>query len=218
MRRVRILVLAAFAVLAVAAVASATASAARPEFEKALSFELTAGAGLLESTSGSKITCTSATAKGSVSAVDKKAVTVPRVIYKGCKEGASTCQTGTTAGEITTTEIAGKLVYTDTGKTMVGVLLEPKSAGGSFAEFKCGTVAGAVFGSVIPEMLPGELNLSKTECKLIFVQLGGIQKSQQIEGVGAKHHLSAFGLIESALESTQTVHWLPVGESNKVIA
>jgi hypothetical protein len=207
MGRSRIIGLAVVAMFIMSAVATASASAALPEWGFAAAatttFTSKAGAGTLESTSGTKVKCTSNTATGTLE--KPKAVKKVTVTYKGCKEGSNECKTtGSAKEEIVTGPIEGTLIYAGAGSTKASELLKHESGGGTFVEFKCGAgLTVKVTGEIIGEATP--INKSELTGKLTFEQAGGSQALQQENGVGAKKHLSAFGLVESGLESIETV-------------
>lgn len=207
MGRSRIIGLAVVAMFIMSAVATASASAALPEWAFAAAstttFTATSGAGTLESTSGTKVKCTSDTATGTLE--KPKAVKKVVVIYKGCKEGSNECKsTGAAKEEIVTGPIEGTLIYAGAGSTKAGELLKHEPGGGTFVEFKCGAgLAIKVTGEIIGEA--GPINKSELTGTLTFEQAGGVQKLQQENGTGTKKHLSAFGFVESGLESVETV-------------
>jgi hypothetical protein len=88
MRRVRTLGLVALAVFALAAVTSATATAALPEWLINSEFITSGGASTLETTTGTKVTCTDSTASGKVT-VPKRSL-YRKWFTKAAKKGSTT--------------------------------------------------------------------------------------------------------------------------------
>jgi hypothetical protein len=218
MMRVRWAGPALVAVFALSAVAVSSASAAKPEWlhaKKALTKAVTvtgkAGAGKLTSTAGTEIKCEANTSSGEIegSKSAKKIV----VKYTGCVEGTKKCKTtGAKEGEIVTNAVKGELVYVNKAKTIVGELLKPES-GEVFVAPNCGAEI-QVKGELIGEALP--LNTESTSGELDFVATNGVQKWQQIEEAGTKHHLSAFaGFVEAGLNSSES---LTFGEAVEISA
>jgi hypothetical protein len=135
------------------------------------------------------------------------------VVHEGCKEGINNCRTvGAKVGFIVTTALSGEVIYAGAGKTKPAWLLKP-SAGTKFAEFTCGGLSVEVTGPGVIGAFP-EVNKLQIEFALLFEQALGVQKLQQIARAGAKLHLSAFGFVESGLQSTEMVKF-PVAEELK---
>jgi len=169
--------------VAALAVSAASASAALPEFSVLKNtFTVTSGAGTLE-TSGAakvKVTCTSDTAAGEVTAA--KTVSKGSVLFKGCESAASKCTTsGLSEGEVKTVELLGTLGYISASKKEVGLRLEPASGkANNFAEFTCGTkkitVKNAVIGAITP------VNTSTKSYTYTLEQTKGVQAIKAFEG------------------------------------
>jgi hypothetical protein len=69
------------------------------------------------------------------------------VKFHGCKIfGSLPCQNGSEPGEIATNTLKGSLGYINKAKKEVGVLLEPATKKGAFAQFGCGGVITTVVG------------------------------------------------------------------------
>jgi hypothetical protein len=83
----------------------------------------------------STVECTSEHANGN--AVGSDEVANIRVLFTGCTAfGVPATSQGLQAGEIETRTLKGKLGYINKSNHEVGVLLEPTTAGGQFAEFE----------------------------------------------------------------------------------
>ena len=83
------------------------------------------------------VECAGETASGE--ATGTNGVTGIHVTFKGCSLfGAAPCHSkGAAAGEIVVNALKGSLGYINKAKHEVGVLLEPATAGGTFAYFQC---------------------------------------------------------------------------------
>jgi hypothetical protein len=169
------------AVLAFGALASANASAAQPQFfrggaplAETVTFTGTSGAGTLQ-TGTTKVTCSSDTSSGSTKGSTE--VTGVVVTFKGCVSSGFPCtSSGQASGTIVTNKLKGKLVgiFTETG---VGLLLEPETAGGLFAEFSCaGFISAKVKGSVIGIVEPVGKEQTTGTLKFTPETAGSVQK------------------------------------------
>jgi hypothetical protein len=74
-------------------------------------------------------------------------VTNVSVKFLGCKLfGSVPCSNGPDEGEILVKPLKGKLGYIDKAEKKVGLVLEPKTKKGDFANFTCGSIIGTVVG------------------------------------------------------------------------
>jgi hypothetical protein len=74
-------------------------------------------------------------------------VTNVAVKFLGCKLfGSVPCSNGPEEGEILVKPLKGKLGYIDKAEKKVGLLLEPKTKHGDFANFTCGSILSTVVG------------------------------------------------------------------------
>jgi len=206
MQRLKVLTLALAAVFAISAVAVASASAAPEWFQKGAKIAATKKIGLtaksktgqtptLETTGGTKVTCTSSqTVKGEIEGPRKVVKVV--VLYKGCESSGFKCNTaGKGAGEIETKEISGETIYLDSaakGHTKAGILFKENATSKEFAKFECTAfVKITVKGEVIGEATP--LNKEQATGELTFAQEKGVQQWRAIEEKAENKHLEALG-------------------------
>lgn len=168
---------AALAALALTAIAGASmASASEPKAEGTIpnGFTGAGGTGTLSITPSPSLTvhCTTSKSTGTVNTSTSINATV--VTFHGCTQSltGTECHTaGQPAGTIVTNTLHGTLVYLETGKNTVGVLLTP-TAGGTFATFDCPSFLGnehiTVTGQVLGHLSP--VNTSTTKYTLTFSQ------------------------------------------------
>jgi hypothetical protein len=173
------------------------------EFEKGaekVNFTSAGGEGVLETVSGTKITCKTQSATGKFdndSGVIKEVESV-LAKFEGCAIPAleTPCQSGSEIGKISTFLLKGPLGYISGEKTktpVVGQLLTPEKAKGFFAEFKCleggitvkvkgkeGSVEGKTGGNCI--IAPVEPpNTMSTTAKQVYKGSGGKQEPQHFQ-------------------------------------
>jgi hypothetical protein len=215
MQRIRIVVLTMVAVFATSAVAASSAAAVLPEFSPSSGVTLngTSGAGLLETKSGTKVTCTSNTDSGEITG--PKAVSKIKVTFKGCESGGFKCSTaGAASGELVTEELKATLGYINATTKEVGVDFTP--VGAKFIEFNCvgGIIEVTVTGSVICPVTP--INTKTKTFTVACRQEKGIQKPTKLVGELEDvlfTKIGALGLEEqSGEETTATVTATPEGE------
>lgn len=216
MQRLKFITLSLVAAFAISAVASASAWAG-PVWKKGgaelaapVAFEATSGEGKLENDKGSTVTCTSDLATGKAEAPGK--VSHVTVKFKGCKGPFNeTCGVG---GEIVSALLTGELVYLNAAHEKIGLLLKQNETTKEFANFKCGFGEVKVTGEVIGEITPPKVEA--TEGKLKYKQTAGEQEWHTIEGKAEPPDITLESEIfgskaESALQSEDTVKWLPAG-------
>ncbi|HST33082.1 MAG TPA: hypothetical protein VLJ80_06125 [Solirubrobacteraceae bacterium] len=181
MKRVGLTGMAAMWAVAATAVAASPAVAALPEFSNTgITFSGTAGAGTLETKSGTKVTCTAGKSTGTITGV--KTVSKIVITETGCKSSGFACQTPKAAsGELVTTELTGTLGDINASKKEVGVKLAP-TAGGKFIEFECvgGIIKVQVTGSGICPVTP--INTETTKFNFTCKQVKGVQAVTRFEG------------------------------------
>jgi hypothetical protein len=177
MLRARITCLAMFAVFVVMPVDGAAAVPAKPRFEfPAIKKQVASEGGttMLETVTGVKVTCKTATNSGTIPANGANAVREATVTFTGCEADGFKCKTaGAAAGEVRTNLLKGQLGYlgaVESGK--VGVDLVPE-AGELLAEISCagGFAKARLRGGLIGEIAP--LNVATKEFSLTFEQAGG---------------------------------------------
>lgn len=209
MRRMRLVGLALVAVLALSAVVAAAAQA-EPEFKKAGAKNgFTTSSGTGEMKAGSiTIKCTSDHSSGTISS--SKTVSGVVVTFEGCiaKEGSKECKTGASEdGVITTAELVGKLVETETGSD-VGLQLEP-SGGGSYVTVVANCLAvteSPVTGQIVGEVKP--LNTKSLTGEVIYRISSSKQQIRKYVYNGKSTSsavLKAFSILEAPLSTTETV-------------
>ncbi len=171
------------AVLAVGASGAVSASAALPEFSGPFgkTFTSKSGPSRLRAVGGKRVLCAADTNVGEVSGPKTGVVTVT---FTGCAMKKVPCNSpGASAGEIVSPTFAMKVGYINKSKKTVGIdLTEP--GGATFLLFSCapGTRV-AVIGSVIGRITPvNQLVTPSATFTLSFIQIGGIQKVQKLEG------------------------------------
>jgi hypothetical protein len=189
------------AMLLLSGFAAASASAASFEAEPSFPVKFTGsgGVGFLETKAGRVVTCTSTEATGEVSGTAE--VKKVSVRFKGCfaeRVALLSCQSaGQGSGEIVTNSIKATPVDLNAAKTEAGLLLEPETAGGLFAEFKCefGPIKETlkVKGSIIGKVPNAELNEFSETLHLEFNETKGTPTPNQVEGKGEKHVLLTKG-------------------------
>jgi hypothetical protein len=215
MKRIRIIGSALVAVLALSAVGASAASAALPEFTPSTGVKLTgtAGAGLLETVTGTKVTCTASTNSGEITGV--KTVSKVKVKFTGCESTGAKCNTtGAAVGELVTEELKATLGYLNAAKKEVGLDFVP--VGTKFIEFSCGTalVGVKVTGSVICRVTP--VNVKSATATVTCKQSKGIQEFTKFEGgetAVLKTQIGIEGLPQqSGEETTATVTATPEAE------
>lgn len=181
----------------------AAASASAASFEATPSFPVKftgkGGAGFLETKAGRSVTCLETEATGEVSGpTEVKNVSVH---FKGCfAEHVALLHCGTSAaasGEISTNAIKARPVDLNAAHTEAGLLLEPETAGGLFAEFKCELSPVKetlkVKGSIIGKVPTAELNEFHETLNLEFKETKGSPEPSQVEGAGERHVLLTEG-------------------------
>jgi hypothetical protein len=206
MSRTRIIGLALVAVFAMSAVAASAASAALPEFiptgkKFPVAFTSKSGVSILWTAGGKEIVCQSDTNKGNITGAKTDEVTVE---FFKCEEPALKVSCGT-SGTIKTNLLASTLGYLNAATHKVGLLLEPKTAGALFAEFKCSILTVKVSGSVICEITPVN-TVSHTfvlHCRHEKVKPFK-QEFNKFEGETATHELEALG-EKAGFESEDTI-------------
>jgi hypothetical protein len=181
MKRIRIIGLALVAAVALSAVGASAASAALPEFSPSSGVTLTgtSGAGLLETVTGTKVTCTASTNGGEITGA--KTVSKVKVKFTGCESTGAKCNTsGAASGELVTEELKATLGYLNASKKEVGLDFVP--VGTKFIEFSCGTalVGVKVTGSVICKVTP--VNMPTKTSTVTCKQAKGIQEFTKFEG------------------------------------
>ena len=97
---------------------------------------------------GKVVECKTEHATGEASGTDE--VTDVNVTFKGCvaATGYPATSPGHTPGEIVTFQLKGRLGYINKANHEVGVLLQPATAGGLFAEFEIGEEPGEILEKV----------------------------------------------------------------------
>jgi|SRR5271165_2305404 len=150
---------------------------------------------------GGEITCTAFSDSG----YTNTATTEDKVlsVFSGCSTAGKKCtsvQAKEKAGDITTFDLAGKLV--DLSGGAVGVDLTPES-GTELASFTCEGLVIHVTGSVYGELTPLE-KFSKKNSTVFEVTGGGVQKYTEAEGVKdvLETELNGAGPFESGQEAT----------------
>jgi hypothetical protein len=207
MQRLRFITLALVAAFAISAVAAGAAAAEKPEWRKGgvtltgkVKFTAKSGAGVLETTSGTKVECLKDEATGEIEGPNKAVNVV--VKYTGCTAGGFPCNK---VEEIKTEKTKGTLVYLKAAKkTPVGLLLEPET-GTVFAKFECIFTKHTVEGSVICEAKP--LNVQQTTGELICKKKAGEKGKQEwteVEEAAPEHFLTDNG-TRAALENTEEI-------------
>jgi len=164
-------------------------------------FTSAGGEGVLETVSGTKITCKTQSASGKYDQDTGVIKEVEGVIatFKGCELPliSASCQTvGSATGEISTKLLKGPLGYISGEKTktpVVGQELTPEKAKGAFAEFECGggavkvivhgkegAVEGKTGGNCIIAPL-SEVNVMSTTVSQTYSGSGGVQSPQHFQ-------------------------------------
>jgi hypothetical protein len=205
----RIVIPSLLATFALSTIAVPGASAALPEFGEPFPNPFTADSttAVFESTSGAKMTCTTDSATGKLTAI-KKAKEV-KLKFEGCKDSIlnAECQTDPAKkGIVETSELEGTLGYTNGTLKKVGLDLDAVVQ--PFAKFECGGFEVEIKGDVI-----GELTKINTKTKLYTMAFkqtaAGIQEWEKLEG-GLKTvlevNLAGCGPSEqAALTSTEEI-------------
>lgn len=214
-RSLKVLGLTVAAVLAISALAVASASAAAPEYvlksgSFPVKFTSTSGAGVLETTSGETVNCTSDTNEGEILNSKEDWVIVT---FRGCTTTffgfPISCNTsGRASGEIMTNKLTSMLEY-NVGKTKVLDLLTPPS-GSPDAEFTCAGNTVKVSGGVLGEFPTTNTFLHSTS--LVLKQTKGVQAFREYvnaSGTTLSAHLSSSknggAAVESGEETTDTI-------------
>jgi hypothetical protein len=100
-----------------------------------------------ETDQGSAVTIECESEHNTGEATGANEVTNVSVKFHGCKLfGAVPCSNGPEEGEITVNPLKGKLGYIDKADKKVGLVLEPKTKKGNFANFTCGGILSTVVG------------------------------------------------------------------------
>jgi hypothetical protein len=143
-------------------------------------FTSTISPSLLETVTGTKVTCKSGTDSGEIQGPQNGTM---KMIFTGCKMKKVPCNTpGTGAGVIATNPLIMKINYISKAKKWVGIdLLEP--AGGPFLTYGCGSVLrGVVVGSVIGRITPVNKPVkAPATFALKFSQALGVQNPTKLE-------------------------------------
>jgi hypothetical protein len=214
MQRKTVIGLAFLSPIIIGLIVTSVASAAKPEFEKAVNFTsiARAPATVFKSPSGSEVTCT-------ISEIEKAAVITPgakkakniQLNFKGCKSSGVECTTtGAVAGEIRSNTLEGELGYIEPGteKTEdVAFALFP-AVGTVIAEYTC-KEADEEKGCIVSELK--KANVESASFNLLFEEASGVQKLLGYEptlGTPKECKLKVkIGAIEEgdALETSQTI-------------
>ena len=204
MKRINVVLgLALMAVLALSAFAVSSASAAAPELIRAgsgakpevVKGEITGtseGETVLETENKTKVTCTSATAKGG-KAVTTKETEGSKFLFKGCKESIfnGSCKSSEKGeGEIETSATIGLIGFKPKSTTEVDLELRPKGTPEalttSFVVFECtkGFAKIEARGAVIAMLGEGQLNKSTKSLKTVFEKgaSAGLQELTEMTG------------------------------------
>jgi hypothetical protein len=194
MKRIGVIGLSAAAAL-VMAVATSTAAYAAPEFlTKAVvgegesrPYTDTLGAAYIEGQNGTKITCTSGTAKGEMTGAASIANDV--ITYTGCESAGFKFESGETEGLIETHVLAGKLGAV--AATLPGIKLfsQSEGKGGKIAEF-----SGA--GGSIPVLARGEITGSLSSAAGTNAETGQLVSSMKVSYAEAKGIQKYQGFVE----------------------
>lgn len=183
MKRIRLGGLCLAAALALCAAVAVSAYAALPEFSGpfAKMFTSKSGASRFRAVGGKRVLCTADTNVGEITGPKAGKVTIT---FTGCALKKVPCNTpGSGPGEIVTPSLAMQLGYINKGLKTVGIdLTEP--AGAPMLLFSCSSGTRiVVIGSVIGKITPVNTLVTPSEVfKLNFIQAGGIQKVQNLEG------------------------------------
>jgi hypothetical protein len=192
-------VLAIASLFSVLAVAPASAAELRFEPSFPVNLTLSSSVGFLDTAAGRVITCQAG--QGSLEVASATELKNAAITFKGCfaeRVALLSCQSaGQGSGEIVTNSIKATPVDLNAAKTEAGLLLEPETAGGLFAEFKCefGPIKETlkVKGSIIGKVPNAELNEFRETLHLEFNETKGTPTPNQVEGKGEKHVLLTKG-------------------------
>ncbi len=223
MRQFKMLGVALAAVLAMTAIAAASALA-QPEFLNSSGntsitkkmFSGSAGAGELVGVGGAGVVCSGGSSLGEITGAST--VGKVTVLFTGCenKEKTKKCtskQSGSTAGDIETTSLSGKLgaVSLTEAASGVGLLLSPESGTEFTTVEKCigGTgklkVTGSVIGEVSPVGTAHNGSEAKTTGSLNYEATGEVQKIKTFTGSGVNDFLAAFNSVESGMKVNNSI-------------
>jgi hypothetical protein len=141
---------------------------------------------VLQPISGERVECSGLSASGEYTSA--KTVGAVSSTFTGCEvaDTSITCQSGATAGEITTSTLDGELGFekqeSPPTSSVPAIDLFPAS-GTVVAEFNCGGFASVVVtGSVIHDVTGNKMLLEENEK---FNQRGGVQEPTKLEGLPA---------------------------------
>jgi hypothetical protein len=215
--------------LVVSAAAVASASAALPEFEGPFPKHFVASqlkTGKLETVGGNTVECSGGSALGFIRSEKDLLVSGSGITYTGCAGagfGQGKCQSTSTEGEITTSQLLGLLGYINKAAKEVGILFEPDNAAPDFSTFKCKTILGEetllVKGTVVCPITP--VNTATDSYALNCNQEKGVQKPLGFEGATGDTLMTEgkgpkpFAFEQSAIETKFDVLTLGVA---KIIA
>ena len=140
-------------------------------------FTITDGATpvVLETTARTKIACTGAGGGGEYASA--KTLTGVTLTFTGCELSGQTCASGSVAGEVVTTPLAGALgvekLGAEAAKDKIALRLYPTA--GDVSDFDCGATAVSLRGSVL---VPVKANRMSTAMALDFKAARGHQKPE----------------------------------------
>jgi hypothetical protein len=135
----------------------------------------------LASGTGPAITCTGEEGTGEYTGM--KTVGAVTLTFTGCERAGSQCSSGTTAGVVVSSPLAGTLGVDKRGSTSakdkIGLDLSPVGGAGTILTFSCGASSVSVDGSVIAPVKSNKMSLTST---LKYRASKGKQKPEGFEG------------------------------------
>ena len=179
-------------------------------------FTTSGGAGLLETTAGSAVTCEAESSNGElVAGGDNKEERGTIVKFTGCKALGLACTTaGAASGELITNELEGLVGWENKALKKTDLELFPAKSvtSGLFIEFECSGLVIKVRGKVL---VPIKNDAMKSTETLTFIAKKGKQKPEKWEESSEKAVLeSSFSNFHEAefVQAGQTIKTTIVGE------
>ena len=141
-------------------------------------FTLAGGGATFETNTKVKLVCKASSGAGEYTSA--KEVGNTTIKFTECEyEGAKCTSAGAATGEVVTSSLEGELGWKEILHSQVALALFPTGEVGPFAEFKCGSTAVVIVGSVL---VPVTADAMSTTSVMEYVAVKGDQKPQKFEG------------------------------------